>query len=122
MLIHMHNTHVNRERMGGILRKYSCLHATAQMLASKYRALGDLKYKATRILAGPTQYANHRREEWKMQGEDMKLILYLFPLNPSSDTQVDSAHDVLSDVTLSESIVSQDLHSRCHIRPLQSSQ
>lgn len=63
MLIHMHNTHVNRERMGSILCKYSCLQTVAQMLASKYRALGDLKYKATCILAGPTQYANHREEE-----------------------------------------------------------
>jgi len=42
--------------------------------------------------------------------------------HPFSGSQIGSAHNVSLDVTLSESIVSQDLHSHCHIRPLQRSQ
>lgn len=65
------------------------------------------------------------KEACRVQGAQTVFIpLYAASSSSSSssDSQIGSARNVYSDMTLSESIVSQDLHSHCHIRPLQRSQ
>lgn len=66
-------------------------------------ALSHLKYKRRFVSEGHSQCANHREEKcWKMTLYAVQM-LYLFPHQPSptfSDT-----HNVLPEMTLSESIV-----------------